>query len=79
MSLDWILKFNEYLVSDEVFSLNTYLSLNNLLNSINKTDIFSLTEQNKRLINKNLANMLIADFLFCFCMCGLTRPGWTWL
>ena len=79
MSLDWILKFNEYLVSDEVFSLNTYLSLNNLLNSINKTDIFSLTEQNKRLIKKNLANMLIADFLFCFCMCRLTRPGWTWL
>ena len=40
------------------------------MNSINKTDMFFLTEQNKRLIiKKNLANMLIADFLFCFCMC----------
>ena len=37
MSLDWILKFNEYLIS--VF-IEHVLSLNNLLNSINEIDIF---------------------------------------
>ena len=74
MSLDWILKFNEYLISDESVFIEHILSLNNLLNSINKTDIFFLTEQNKRLIKKknpfvNKMQRWIFLTFACLCVC----------